>query len=692
MNEQDLIIADKENNMVIEAVAGSGKTTTLKKIAQANSDINCILITYSRSLKDEIDINNDCINLKCYTFHGFAGYLYNILVSNDYLLEMNKNAIISPGIIEELQTGDKVLMIDEVQDMTPQYFHLIIKVLRIIPNARLILVGDSLQTIKGYIGARHEFLTDAENIFNKYLSIKKPWKKYYLTKSYRLTEYNAQFINRQLYNSDVIVPGNTLSENIKPDYLGLPAFTIDNKINSDITLLIKKYIKIYGIDNILILASSYSINSPGFLLADELRKYSHSFPSNNINENIYRNKLNFRTFASCKGLQSKCIIILGFDENYFMYADRSWQFPNAIPNILSVVATRAIEKLVIIAQEDKTLRTFKFPEFYSDVNILANKDRIKLPYIIKCDVRGRTIKGHSIIKHKPLYIELECLRRLNIVNNYKTVMPYVGHDDHEGHERKDAITLFPPVRIINPVCFTTYKRGKIYESISHLYQKVIMRLIQYEMTKDKNILHYDFSKQTRKSYVCYALYSSYLSRVDNDIVDYKLYIKHIFACELIKESIKMKSQYMLRQVSDFSWVNLDICLYCVNMITAHMKFDDHSAIRKFSKKYGEDIIKCKVKYVYNNIGYIFSFIYEDITINAEQDDIIQGISNELILYSALCLGISDLDTINIIIVPHGLQYNISIKSTKQEIVDLIMKDTVQDNVNIYEIINNIIII
>jgi ribosomal protein S27E len=322
-----------------------------------------------------------------------------------------------------------------------------------------------------------------------------------------------------------------------------------------------------------------------------------------------------------------------------MYADRGCTKQDAVPNIVSVVATRAIEKLVIIAQEDKTMRTFKFPEFYDKVNILANIKRIKSPYVIKCIPCGRILNGHAIVKHKSLQVELDILNKINVIMT-------------------DGIVPCP-IKINDVILFKSRKRGEIYESVIHLYQKVIMQIVKYEITKDKSVLYY-------------------LPETDKHIRDY---IVQIFKGELIKESIKIKSQYLLRQINNFNWINLDYIMTCVNMIMGIISPLAHS--QRYSKKNGEDIIKCKLKYIYDNIGYIFNFTAN----NNETCD------NETILYSALCLAISDLSCITIILIPNGKRHEIRLKSDcKQDIIKLLMHENNTINANIYEILNNIVII
>lgn len=559
--EQEVIIDQiKQNkNIVIEAVAGSGKTTTLLFISNKYKTKRISLLTYSRSLKDEILSKTIPDNLSVFTFHSFASYIYKTVIHNDYLL----NIALLKNKIRDLTEID-ILMVDEVQDMTKQYFLLTSIIINMFKNIRIILVGDHKQTIKDYIGAYPEFLTDAENIYKKYTTIEGDWVKCKLSKSYRLTENTTNFINKHIYNFNYIVSGNTRSKNLKPDYLPINSLYISkNKLNPDITKIIYHYIKIYKISNVLILAPSYKVNNPGYLLAHELSHISHILPNQDLEEKLnpllLKNKLVFRTFASCKGLQSKCVIIIGLDENYFKYNDRKWSDNEKIPNILSVATTRALEKLVIIAHESNTLRTIQVKELKDDVKILCNSNLIK-PFnkSLKICNTDPDFKRSVIdfVKHKHPEVELIALSYLNIEynENYLT-----------NNSVGDLI-----------IKFITKSQEEIYESISHIYGRIIPKIFRWIITKEP-VLYYDelsdyYFEKFDNYLVLYNEYMDYLNSLNkNDDIDYIKYIKHIFACELLLESSEIKSQYLVRQINNFNWININVIKNSIDFLINYFK-------------------------------------------------------------------------------------------------------------------------
>jgi hypothetical protein len=671
----DIIEKVKEGkNIKIEAVAGSGKTTTLLMVANELEDKNICLLTYSRALKDEILKKPIPRNLSVYTFHSFASYIYEENIHNDYLLN---NCLLNNKINKDLEID--ILMVDEVQDMTKQYFLLISLIIKKIPDIKLILVGDEKQTIKDYIGAYSNFLTDAEFIYKKYTNLNGPWDNCKLSKSYRLTENVTKFVNKHIYKEDYIISGNNKSNNFKPDYLPITNIYVSkNKINPDITKIIYHYIKQYGINNILILAPSYRVNNPGYLLAHELSDISHIIPNqeteDKLNPLLLQNKLVFRTFASCKGLQSKCVIILGLDENYFKFNDRFWTDEENLPNILSVVATRAQEKLVIIANENKTLRTIIYKDLKKDVNILSNSLFIKAPKIEKKIENNDMNKSVvDFVKHKHPEIEELALLYLNIENSkINTVGLGLG-------------TLAPMAQ--NMIRFITKNNKEIYESVGHLYGRIIPKIFQY-LTLNDNILYYTelIDYPFNKNDIYLELYNEYMDYLNSIIIinsnniDYIKYIKHIFACEVLLESVEIKSLYLVRQINNFNWINTEVIENSLIMLKNYLNIST-GAIDIFfeytldSMKINNINICGRVDLLYKDIIYEFKY-----TENIINEHILQ-LGVYLCLYSKAPYGI-------IISYPTGNITKVEIKQeNKTKFIETLSLKNINNNLSIYEILD-----
>lgn len=56
--QSDIVESLEKNNVIVDAVAGSGKTTTCLYIAKKFTDLNILLLTYNAKLKFETRENN----------------------------------------------------------------------------------------------------------------------------------------------------------------------------------------------------------------------------------------------------------------------------------------------------------------------------------------------------------------------------------------------------------------------------------------------------------------------------------------------------------------------------------------------------------------------------------------------------------------------------------------------------------
>ncbi len=122
----NIINTIKENkNVICDAVAGSGKTTTILELAKALPEKLILQITYNSMLRHEVkDKARNIKNLKIHSYHSLYVNYYNNNAHTDNILN---DIIINNKIpIKELPKFD-IIVIDEVQDMTILFFSAIQK-------------------------------------------------------------------------------------------------------------------------------------------------------------------------------------------------------------------------------------------------------------------------------------------------------------------------------------------------------------------------------------------------------------------------------------------------------------------------------------------------------------------------------------------------------------------------------------
>ena len=188
-------------SVLVDAVAGSGKTTTVLNLASSVYPKKILQVTYNAALKFEVrkkaqKCNLD--NLEVHSYHSLAVQYFHHNCYNDIHLKKQLGKNSSP---KKYPTFD-ILVIDECQDMTELYFELICRMLTInkLASFQLICCGDRYQSIYQFKDADVRFLTFAQQIW-PFLR----WKECSLQESYRLTSPMASYVNEILLGNDRII-------------------------------------------------------------------------------------------------------------------------------------------------------------------------------------------------------------------------------------------------------------------------------------------------------------------------------------------------------------------------------------------------------------------------------------------------------------------------------------------------------
>ena len=417
-NEQINIINSLDYNIIIDSVAGSGKTTTNLYIAQNNINKNILLLTYNSKLKLETkekikkyNINN----LNVFSYHSFCVKYYDN--NNGYTDKLIIN-IINNNIKCKLNFNYDLIILDEAQDISPLYYKLIYKIYNdnSIKNVNIILLGDINQSIYDFNQSDERYILYADKLFN--YNNTNLWKKFNLSTSFRITHEMSLFINNCMLNNSRI--NSTKITLNKPRYIICNSF---NKNNSQTLKEVEYYLNLgYKPQDFFILAPSLSVKgdnkSPVKILENNIKlKYKNIniyVPTNDdekLDNTILENKMVFSTFHQSKGLERPVIIIFNFDNSYFKYYKKD-KNPNICPNELYVATTRGSERLSLIHHYENDYLSFlninnieKFTIFnkYKNIeNVEKNKEE-------------NNISVTDLCKHLPLEITLKCLTYLNII-------------------------------------------------------------------------------------------------------------------------------------------------------------------------------------------------------------------------------------------------------------------------------------
>jgi hypothetical protein len=336
-SEQQLILNNiVKYNVVVDAVAGSGKTTTILHIAKQYPDLNILLVTYNSRLK--LETREKCetlnlLNLEVHSYHSFCGKYLGMESGTDQAI---KKRLLLPVNLPKNQY--QIIIIDEAQDMDDLYYKLISHVVQT-NDAKIIILGDVYQNIYQYRGATDKYIRNPALYFqNNY-----EWRSNTLQTSYRLTKNMTSFLNDCVLQQDRIIA--VKNKNIPISYLYIDPYKAYQHI--------KKYVK----DNIFILTPSVKIkkttnNSPIANLAKEFEKHKIHYhrpesDDTEVTEEQLKNKVPILSFHQSKGLERDVVVIFNFDASYFQFYGKDYA-RSICPNILYVALTRAKERLIII--------------------------------------------------------------------------------------------------------------------------------------------------------------------------------------------------------------------------------------------------------------------------------------------------------------------------------------------------------
>jgi hypothetical protein len=358
----------KENNVIVEAVAGSGKTTTAIYIAKTYPEKQILLLTYSKHLKFEskrrVDALLECGELKSknidiFSFHSFGTKFYTQLCADDKGLKEINQSIPHPNA----SFSYDIIIIDEAQDINPLIYQFLINV--IYNNQKpciLCILGDPRQSIFNTINDSDErFLTFADNIFNTGKN-SSPWQHARLSTSYRLTTEMADYINKRIAkNPDYIRTSKVIAKSV----ISIEDKVIINSHDSMKTTInkISELLKTYKFDDIFILAPSIRSDresskwKPPVQVVNAFKREKIPFyiPLNDDsppNKDQMKGKIAILSFHQSKGLERKITIVLGYDASYFKYYAKDVS-PFICPNPLYVAITRASERLILVSTKNQ---------------------------------------------------------------------------------------------------------------------------------------------------------------------------------------------------------------------------------------------------------------------------------------------------------------------------------------------------
>lgn len=363
--EQEHVMEDIQynNNVVVDACAGSGKSTTVLSCAKFLPSLKFIQITFNKMLQEEVKQSIDKLmlkNIQVYTFHGLAVKYYNNHCHNDMGIRKVMREKSTPRV--NISPFD-VIVLDETQDMTKLYYDLVWKFLCDMGGPVLFLIlGDEKQALYEFKGSDTRFLTMAELCWSHFPNLKsKIFQKRTLQMSYRITDPMREFVNKAMLGYERV-------KSCKP---GPPVVYFKQSIYKFVsiiygriqTLLLREKAKY---DDFFILLRSIKASNlivqllENFLVENGVPCFiSTSDEKDELDSRVIQNKVVFSTFHASKGRQRPYVFVMGFDDSHFTYFAPN-KDPNICPNEFYVACTRATKMLFLVESKDKSSHKLPF--------------------------------------------------------------------------------------------------------------------------------------------------------------------------------------------------------------------------------------------------------------------------------------------------------------------------------------------
>jgi hypothetical protein len=344
--QSGIIQAFRQNRgVVIEAVAGAGKTTTMLMLVQSNPDKDFLLLTYNASLRLECKQRCKKLRLNNVQVHTYHSFCRRYFVSSGYTDRILRRTVRDNLAPKQSYCFDAVLL-DEIQDCTPLY-HAFLK--HVFANnscdskdLKIVVVGDPRQNMYGYQGSDSRFLTLAPdmNIFGSILGPFASWTTCPLHESQRLPRSHASFVDAAMLRNQGDITSSK-EDGEKPKIIVCNVFG-DAPFQQVMKWLTQDHV---SWQDIMILSPSLRQSTPAQCL--QLRLSAAGIPCYvpvgdevEPSEKAMKNKITFSTFHQSKGRERKCVLVFGFDANYFKLYAREDPI-GVCPNPLYVAATRS---------------------------------------------------------------------------------------------------------------------------------------------------------------------------------------------------------------------------------------------------------------------------------------------------------------------------------------------------------------
>lgn len=578
-DEQNVIIQHilRGDNCVVDACAGSGKSTTILSMALLVPHLKILQITYNSELRKDVKkqiAELGIQNVKVHTFHSLA--------VKYYLTNAHTDSGIRKIIFDDLPPREtlphyNIIVLDEAQDITFLYFQLMVKfTFNMGKPFQLFVLGDYMQGLYQFKGADTRFLTMCESTWHTHpLLCNTHFHKCTLQTSYRITNQMANFVNEVMLETSRLIACKD----------GLPVMYIRNsRKNLQIVVIsVIKQLLDGGVcpSDIFVLgasvkgATSNIRKMENVLVESGIPCHVPMFETDKIDERVMQGKVVFSTFHSVKGRQRKYVFVMGFDQSYFsLYASN---LPtNICPNTLYVGCTRATHQLFLLESDqyntDRPLEFLKMTHHAMKTKPYIQFRGIPRSIFYKRDEDAQLSSKDLYTYHNITPTDLIKFVPETVIEDISPLLDKIFINETPELTVNDEISIpniietatgqFEDVSDINGIAIPSIYYDHIYtkyaatvdasdnpvEVSTHIGANILLQIIQDSIAHTKE-----------HEYTYLKLIISQIQPNCDSVSDY-LYLSNVFI------AAKEKLYFKLKQIDSYNWLSESIVQQCLKRL------------------------------------------------------------------------------------------------------------------------------
>lgn len=617
VSEEQLFICNsvqQGKNVIVDACAGSGKSTTVLSTCRFMPQTNFLMLTFNRALRTETREKVKHLNIQnaeIHTYHSLAVQYYDSKAHTDnQMKQVIKNNTPLRKMPHRLYD---IIVLDEAQDMTLLYYNFIKKFTQDLNHPfQLFILGDYRQCLYQFKGSNLRYLTCSESIWKNTPLLKAPdqWINAELKTTYRLTHQMANFVNNVLLGEQKL---NACRDGPQVKYFVSTLHKIPDEIFGFINRIVKTE-KTGKYDDFFILSpsikKSYLIkNIENELVTQNVPCHIPLIEDSEMDERVIENKVVFCTFHSSKGRQRKYVIVLNFDNSYFDFNERKKR-RDVCPNTIYVATTRATTQMYIY--EQMRYRQDETPQqtIYSFDFLKMNHQQMQeLPYIEFIHASPQTplyikppLEQTDSLNHKYFTSPTELTKFLSCRGN-EIIYPII--DKIWQLECKDHDEIFIPNII---------QTSTGHEDVCDL-NGIVIPLLYYDWIYNSNA---DVLRKQTDAYLRTNRQDPFIKKTIAQIPQFCNTVDDYLFLANITQTIKDKLHFRLKQINNngYNWLTQDLIDTCMKrmhfFIPPEEKFKIEETIITPQDEDHDEIDKTLAQY-FPNIKFRFTAIVDVIT-------------------------------------------------------------------------------